>query len=111
MADDCPFCVRIGRGEYDEEWVGAVSFPPLNPVTPGHMLVVATEHVSDATSVPSTTAAVMYAAAYVADDLGENCNIITSVGPAATQTVEHLHIHVVPRRVGDGLALPWSAHG
>jgi histidine triad (HIT) family protein len=36
------------------------------------------------------------------------CNIITSVGAEATQTVFHLHLHVVPRRFGDGLALPWT---
>ena len=29
-------------------------------------------------------------------------------GRAATQTVEHLHIHIVPRSDGDGLQLPWS---
>jgi histidine triad (HIT) family protein len=36
------------------------------------------------------------------------CNIITSAGSDATQTVFHLHLHVVPRRAGDGLALPWT---
>jgi hypothetical protein len=36
------------------------------------------------------------------------CNLITSVGADATQSVRHLHIHVVPRREGDGLMLPWS---
>lgn len=35
-------------------------------------------------------------------------NIITSRGSAATQTVYHLHLHVVPRREGDGLGLPWT---
>jgi len=36
------------------------------------------------------------------------CNVITSVGREATQSVFHLHVHVVPRREGDGLALPWT---
>ena len=35
-------------------------------------------------------------------------NLITSIGPAATQTVPHLHLHLVPRRPGDGLPLPWT---
>jgi histidine triad (HIT) family protein len=39
-----------------------------------------------------------------------DCNLIVSKGPSATQTVAHLHLHIVPRRPGDGLALPWS-HG
>jgi histidine triad (HIT) family protein len=38
-----------------------------------------------------------------------DANLITSVGSAATQTVFHLHVHVVPRRAGDGLALPWTS--
>ena len=37
-----------------------------------------------------------------------SCNLITSVGAAATQTVKHLHIHIVPRHEGDGLHLPWT---
>jgi histidine triad (HIT) family protein len=36
------------------------------------------------------------------------CNLITSAGRAATQSVMHLHLHLVPRLDGDGLALPWS---
>lgn len=38
----------------------------------------------------------------------ENWAIITSIGANATQTVRHTHLHVVPRRPGDGLALPWT---
>jgi histidine triad (HIT) family protein len=35
-------------------------------------------------------------------------NLITSKGSAATQTVFHLHVHLVPRQVDDGLPLPWT---
>jgi histidine triad (HIT) family protein len=35
-------------------------------------------------------------------------NIITSMGEYATQTVFHLHVHIVPRRLNDGLHLPWT---
>lgn len=38
----------------------------------------------------------------------ESYNLITSCGEAATQSVRHLHWHVVPRRIGDGLHLPWT---
>ncbi|MFB8085929.1 HIT domain-containing protein [Streptomyces sp. NPDC055992] len=33
---------------------------------------------------------------------------MTSKGSPATQTVVHLHIHVLPRTDGDGLPLPWT---
>ena len=41
-------------------------------------------------------------------DAPPSANLITSIGAAATQTVFHLHVHVVPRHEGDGLLLPWS---
>ena len=100
--DGCPFCAMA---EHNDERI--MVFEPLNPVTPGHMLVVPRLHVTDATSRPDITASVMTEAAKVAKAAGP-CNIITSVGADATQTVFHLHVHVVPRRPGDGLALPWA---
>lgn len=105
----CVFCQRVTRGEYEPTWLEkVVRFEPLNPVTPGHMLFVPKPHVPDAASNPIVTAGVMSAASeWVHDEVGE-ANIITSVGSAATQTVFHLHIHVVPRKPGDGLALPWT---
>jgi diadenosine tetraphosphate (Ap4A) HIT family hydrolase len=43
-----------------------------------------------------------YAARY------QHVNLITSVGMLATQSVKHLHIHVVPRHPNDTLRLPWG---
>jgi histidine triad (HIT) family protein len=109
MAELCPFCERIKRGEYDVGWFGdsVVAFEPLNPVTPGHMLVVPRHHCPHAAAFPSMAGAVMEAAAMLAFEIGP-CNIITSCGVEATQTVFHMHLHVVPRREGDGLMLPWT---
>jgi histidine triad (HIT) family protein len=107
-ANACVFCGRIERGEFDYCTDAAVSFEPLNPVTPGHLLVVPRMHVSDATVQPWVTAEVMRYAAELAGLLRGPSNIITSVGKAATQSVFHLHVHLVPRREGDGLHLPWT---
>lgn len=106
----CVFCDLIGSSPL-EGWAEAVAFAPRRPITPGHVLVVPREHVADATANPWVTAVTMYRAAELAGRLDRHCNIITSVGSDATQTVYHLHIHVVPRRVGDGLVLPWSHRG
>lgn len=118
MASDCVFCGRIERGEYDDELSlpGSVAvFEPLNPVTPGHLLVVPFEHVRDAAEKPHVTAMVMEHAARLLKNFSSpaephpyQANIITSVGPDASQSVFHFHAHIVPRRAGDGLALPWA---
>jgi histidine triad (HIT) family protein len=107
-ADDCAFCGRIDRHEYDYGNEYAVVFEPLNPVTPGHLLVVSRSHIIDALYWPHVTGHVMAYAALIAR---RPCNLITSCGAEATQTIKHLHIHIVPRREGDGLLLPWSPRG
>jgi histidine triad (HIT) family protein len=106
---ECPFCARITGHAYDagDQW--SVTFEPLNPVTPGHRLFVPRTHVADALAYPEITGYVMqYAARWAAGHRVGACNLITSCGAAATQTVFHLHVHLVPRRGGDGLHLPWT---
>jgi histidine triad (HIT) family protein len=109
--DECVFC-RIALldplGQVMRRYAGAVVFAPISPVTPGHLLVVSDEHVRDASERPAVTVVTFEAAAREAQRAGP-CNLITSCGAEATQTVMHLHIHVVPRRHGDGLRLPWTA--
>lgn len=106
----CVFC-QIVRGEAPatvvKQWSDMIAFVPLNPVTPGHLLVVARQHVEDALEVPWITGNAFMRAAQLSQKVG-SCNFITSVGSAATQSIHHLHVHVVPRTHGDGLALPWT---
>lgn len=107
---DCVFCRIICREESADivkEWSEALAFRPLGPVTPGHVLVVPKVHVTDPAKWPHITGMTMAHACQYAGQLGD-FNLITSRGPAATQTVDHLHIHVIPRSAGDGLLLPWS---
>lgn len=104
------FCdIANGDGPFIFERPDVVAIVPLNPVTAGHVIFIPKAHVPDACVDPSIAGDVMEAAAwYVAEQEPINANIITSIGEAATQTVMHLHVHVVPRRPGDGLALPWT---
>lgn len=111
MAKQCVFC-EIARSPAPpavvvRRWPTVVAFVPLHPVTPGHVLVVPHTHVPDAATDPDVSAATMRAAAELAAQ-HPACNVITSRGPEATQTVFHLHLHVVPRRAGDHLPLPWT---
>ena len=109
MSTLCPFCRRVKRGEYDYEDIWSVAFQPLNPVVPGHFLVVPRKHVAHVLEAPGGAGKALELAGYLANQMGlESANFITSAGVPATQTVFHLHVHVVPRREGDGLALPWT---
>lgn len=119
VRDDCVFCRIVQQLEPATilaEWRDSIAIRPLNPVVPGHVIVLPCCHVSNAVEDPAITGLTMQRASQLAtasewfgDPFAEvACNLITSVGRAATQTIEHLHIHVVPRRRGDGLALPWG---
>lgn len=109
----CAFCaIAAGTAPATivREWWDALAIVPLNPVTEGHLLVIPRAHVADAVESPAVTAMAMGCAAELAAGLGAS-NILTSVGAAATQSVFHLHIHVVPRSHGDQLMLPWGTIG
>jgi histidine triad (HIT) family protein len=105
----CPFCGRIERGEYDYDDEYNVAFEPLGPVTPGHFLVVPRKHVSNAFADPVAAGRALRFAGFLANQMDlPAANFITSAGKDATQTVFHLHVHIVPRREDDGLVLPWT---
>ena len=114
---DCIFCQIVAGDAPAEIWADGISnlaIVPLNPVVDGHFLVIPKTHVPHAYADPSVTATAMHDAALWAslradrDSRFASANIITSVGRPATQSVWHLHIHVVPRIAGDGLKLPWT---
>ena len=107
MAD--PFCGRVRDGEFSYSDGHCAAFEPLDPLVPGHLLVVPKAHAKDALADPELTGHVFRFASELALARGmESCNLVTSVGRAATQSVGHAHAHIVPRRFGDGLPLPWT---
>lgn len=112
----CVFC-GIAAGTEPativREWVDSVAFTPLNPVCPGHVLVIPRAHVSDALEDPMITGRTVARSAELALEgtCYDACNILTSVGTAAAQSVFHLHVHLVPRYSGDQLMLPWGTTG
>ncbi|WTW93648.1 HIT domain-containing protein [Streptomycetaceae bacterium NBC_01309] len=108
----CIFCdIADGRApaRFLYTWPDALAFVPLNPVTDGHTLVIPRRHVTDFAANPEVSAATMRRAAEAARGIRPDgqMNLITSWGVEATQSVFHLHLHLVPREKDDGLALPW----
>lgn len=112
IRDDCVMCrpEQLDNGFRRESAQGRLviySAEPRLPVTAGHRMFFPNFHVRDAAEDPSITAKVMEHAAYHARRYAA-FNLITSAGRSATQSVFHLHIHVVPRRPDDNLKLPWA---
>jgi histidine triad (HIT) family protein len=109
----CAFCAIVAGTEpatIVREWPDAIAFLPRGGVGErgDHVLVVPRCHVATAIDDPAITGLVSARAAQFAAELGwDDLNFIDNVGVAASQTVFHYHRHVVRRRFGDGLALPW----
>lgn len=116
---NCVFCdIVAGQAEakFVASWEHSIAIIPRDPVTGtmenGHVLVLPREHVIDFIDDPVVTGRVMTDAAIIAWQLkrahGGDWNLITSAGADATQTVFHLHVHLVRRVANDGLTLPWT---
>jgi histidine triad (HIT) family protein len=106
---DCPFCeIVAGRAPAEVVWdyPDAMGIIPLNPVVNGHLIFFPKVHVADFAEDAEVSAATMLRVAQSVRGWVD-CNVITSRGRAATQSVMHLHLHLVPRVENDGLALPW----
>ncbi|WP_329472682.1 HIT domain-containing protein [Streptomyces sp. NBC_01723] len=107
----CPFCeINAGRSPatFIHEWADAFAITPLKPVVDGHTLIIPKSHVTDFADDPDVTGVTARRAAQLCRELDlVHANLITSRGVHATQSVTHLHLHLVPRAENDGLALPW----
>lgn len=114
---DCPFCAIVhgldqsARIVYRDDTV--VAFLPTDPATLGHTLVVPRKHIPDIWALDESTArAIGVASLSIADAIRnalhpEGLNVIQSNGEAATQTVPHLHVHLVPRWSNDTVGPIW----
>jgi histidine triad (HIT) family protein len=86
-----------------------IAFLDLRQFHPGHVLVVPRAHLADVRDADEvTSAALMTSVARVARAVSdtfpnEGMSVWHSIGPAADQEVPHLHFHVHPRRLDDGL--------
>jgi histidine triad (HIT) family protein len=111
----CPFCDVIhGAGEVSMcfEDAEVVAFMDIQPVNAGHVLVVPREHYESIEDIPPSLASHLFQvsmqlAPVVKQVAGaEGLNLVVNSGVAAGQDVFHYHVHVIPRRVGDGFDIP-----
>ena len=87
------------------------AFMDIQPITPGHTLVIPNQRAATLADLPPEVGARMFqvgqqvAAAIRASSLEcEGVNLVLADGVAAGQTVFHLHLHVIPRFKNDGFA-------
>ncbi len=108
----CLFCSIIAGSVpahrvYEDERTYA--FLDINPVHPGHLLIIPKIHTenlltADATSLEACIVATRKLARALQETLGcEGVNLLQNTGAAAGQVIFHLHFHLIPRWSGDGL--------
>ena len=110
MVDGCVFC-EIVRGDrpaeivLDDELV--VAFLDHSPLFHGHTLIVPRRHVVTLADLPAADVGpfwsrVRYLSAELPEVMGAQGTFVAN-NNIVSQSVAHLHVHVVPRRRGDGL--------
>jgi histidine triad (HIT) family protein len=106
--DNCVFCqIVAGASTADEVWRDdvAVAFLDRAPLFAGHVLVVPVDHVvtlPELTDVGPFFERVQRIAAVMPGALGAQGTFVAN-NNTVSQSVAHLHVHVVPRTKGDGL--------
>lgn len=84
-----------------------VGFLDTRPVFKGHVLVVPRDHIPTLTELPDDLVPALFGAARsvaaaVREELGAQGSFV-AMNNTVSQSVPHLHVHVVPRTKGDGL--------
>ncbi|WP_353063337.1 HIT family protein [Curtobacterium citri] len=113
----CPFCDIAQQRDPDAREVyrdeNFVAFFPTEPAVLGHTLIIPRSHVDTVWNLDESTAerlgiATVRLSRAVRDaTMAPGLNVIQSNGEVATQTVMHLHVHLVPRWPNDPLGRIW----
>ncbi|MEU0557421.1 HIT domain-containing protein [Dactylosporangium sp. NPDC006015] len=112
----CEFCEIVARSAparivFEDE--DSLAFFPLNPASPGHTLVIPRVHIPDIWSLsrdqasPLLDTTLKVSRAIRTALRPDGLNIINSNGAAATQTIFHIHVHLVPRWHSDHFGNIW----
>jgi len=107
---ECRFCAIVAGtapGFVVLDTPQAVGFLDVRPVFKGHVLVVPRDHVETLLDLPAGAIGgffgqVRRVAAAVESGLGAGGSFV-AINNRVSQSVPHLHVHVIPRTKGDGL--------
>ncbi len=106
IMSECPFC-SIDFAIVSMQTPHAWSIPDAYPLTEGHTLIIPRSHVASIFELPESVQTELWS--FVARvrllliEKHRTCgfNIGINDGVAAGQTINHAHIHIIPRRTGD----------
>lgn len=114
---NCIFC-KIINGEIpgtkvyeDDKFVAILD---ISQLAYGHTLVIPKTHYANIYEMPADLLAEMIVvvqklAKQITKALdAEGCNILNNNGPLAGQTVNHFHVHIIPRKTNDGLTITYD---
>jgi histidine triad (HIT) family protein len=111
VTGDCVFCAIVA-GRQDEtgivfEDAVSLAFLDRRPLFPGHCLLIPKRHIETLPDVPPELIQPLFANAQllaraVETGLGAEGTFV-AINNRVSQSVPHLHIHIVPRRRKDGL--------
>ncbi|MBE5932355.1 MAG: HIT family protein [Lachnospiraceae bacterium] len=117
IKDDCIFC-KIAKGDIPSATIYESSdfkcILDVAPANKGHALIITKEHYDNIFQLDAETAAKIFSFATVAakaikEETGcEGMNVLQNNGAVAGQTVNHFHLHLVPRNQGDGVNMSWT---
>lgn len=114
---DCVFC-KIRDGQipslkiYEDD--RTLAFMDINPLNPGHCLVVTKNHAAtifdtDVSDLQAAIVTVRKVATAVRGAMqADGLNVLQASGAAAFQSVPHFHFHVIPRFNNDGKGFDWK---
>ena len=116
MSTDCIFC-KIVKGEIPStkilETEKSYCFLDINPINPGHLLVIPKEHYVTIFEMPDDILADLIVnvrklseAVYKAVS-AEGINVVQNNYRAAGQLIDHAHFHIIPRFSNDGFLTSW----
>jgi histidine triad (HIT) family protein len=116
MDRECSFC-RIAEGTEPAQVVyetnKVVAFFPLAPAILGHTLVIPKKHIRDLWSLDKNWGDILIESCLDISQgikkalLPDGVNLINSSGAAASQSIMHIHFHLVPRWKDDSFGPIW----
>tara|TARA_Y100000034_G_scaffold127623_1_gene180686 strand:+ start:764 stop:1117 length:354 start_codon:yes stop_codon:yes gene_type:complete len=113
-SEKCIFC-KIARRDLDANIVkesdNFIAFRDANPVTEGHTLIIPKKHFVTLLDMPNKLGEEMLkivkgvSGELMDQGLADGFNVLNNNLEVAGQSVMHAHVHIIPRKEGDGVKI------